>query len=102
MIYFSQYWFYLLFLKKHTKKKEKEKKHRLLPLLALFIPCHMLVAGYFGIKLVVHMSVCPSVRLSIFSFPYDNLSKCQWIFTKLDACIDVVEIWFGIANGQIS
>ena len=38
----------------------------------------------------------------IFSFPDDNLSKHQWIFTKLGICIDNVEIWFGIANGQIS
>ena len=38
----------------------------------------------------------------IFSFPDDNLSKCQWIFTKLGMCIDIVKIWFGIATGQIS
>ena len=38
----------------------------------------------------------------IFSFPDDNLSKYQWIFTKLSKCIDIVEILFGIANGQIS
>ena len=31
----------------------------------------------------------------------DNLSKYQWIFTKLGMCIDIVEIWFGIAYGQI-
>ena len=37
----------------------------------------------------------------IFSFPDDNLSKRQWIFTKLGMCIDIVEIWIGIANGQI-
>ena len=37
----------------------------------------------------------------IFSFPDDNLSNHQWIFTKLGMCIDFVEIWFGIANGQI-
>ena len=43
-------------------------------------------------------SVCPSVRVS---FPDDNLSKHQWIFIKLGMCIDIVEIWFGIANGQI-
>ena len=52
------------------------------------------------------MSVRPSarssiVRPSVFSFPDDNLSKCQWIFTKLGVCIDIVEIWFGIVNGQI-
>ena len=35
----------------------------------------------------------------IFLFPDDNLNKHQWIFTKLDMCIDIVEIWFGIANG---
>ena len=51
----------------------------------------------------VHPSVHPSVvRLSIrFSFPDDNLSKHQWIFTKLGMCIDIVQIWFWIANGQI-
>ena len=30
------------------------------------------------------------------------MSKHQWIFTKLGMFIDIVEIWFGIANGQIS
>ena len=38
----------------------------------------------------------------IFSFPDDNLSKKQGIFIKLAICIDIKEIWFGIANGQIS
>ena len=38
----------------------------------------------------------------IFSFPDDNLSKHQWIFTKLGICIDIMEMYFGIANGQIS
>ena len=42
--------------------------------------------------------VCPSICVS---FPDDKLSKHQWIFTKLGMCIDIVEIWFGIANGQI-
>ena len=37
----------------------------------------------------------------IFSFPDDNLSKQQGIFTKLAIYIDIKEIWFGIANGQI-
>ena len=37
----------------------------------------------------------------IFSFPECNLSKYQGIFTKLAICIDIKEIWFGIANGQI-
>ena len=37
-----------------------------------------------------------------FSFPDDNLSKHEWIFTKLDMCIDFAGIWFGIVNGHIS
>ena len=45
-----------------------------------------------------HVVIPESVR---FLFPDDNLSKHQWIFTKLGMCIDIVEIWFGIANGQI-
>ena len=71
----------------------------------IFIPRHTIVAGYYGfmsksVCLSVGPSVaCPSVR---FSFPDDNLSKHQWIFTKFGVCIDIVEIWFGIANGQIS
>ena len=38
----------------------------------------------------------------IFLFPDDNLCKCQGILTKLGTCIDIKEVWFGIANGQIS
>ena len=40
--------------------------------------------------------------MHIFSFPDDNLSKCQGILTKLDTCIDMNETLFGIANWQIS
>ena len=32
----------------------------------------------------------------------DNLSKYQWIFTKIHICIAIMEIWFGITNRQIS
>ena len=38
----------------------------------------------------------------MFSFPDDNMSKCQRISTTLSACIDIKEIWFGIADRQIS
>ena len=54
--------------------------------------------GYYGITLVARFSVH---HPSIFSFPDDSLSKCQWIFTKLGMCFPIVEIWFGVANGQI-
>ena len=30
------------------------------------------------------------------------MSKFQGILTKFGTCIDMKEIWFGIANGQIS
>ena len=43
--------------------------------------------------------ICP--HPSVLSFPDHNLSKCQWIFTKLGIYIDIVYILFGIANGQI-
>ena len=62
--------------------------------ICVFIPRHTIVAGYYGFTLDVRVSVRQSVR---FSFPDDNLSKHQWIFTKLGMCIDVVKIWFGIA-----
>ena len=41
------------------------------------------------------------IHPSVFSHLDDKLSKFQWIFTKLGMCIDIVEIWFGIANMQI-
>ena len=51
----------------------------------LFIPCHRILVGYYGFMLVFHVSVYPSVchSPSVFSFPDDDLSECQWIFAKL-------------------
>ena len=58
-----------------------------------------MVSRWTSVCLSVHLSyVRPSV---LFSFPDDNLSKHQWIFTKLVMWIDILEVWFGIANGQI-
>ena len=37
-----------------------------------------------------------------FLFPDDNLSKCQGILTKLGTYINIKEIWFENADGQIS
>ena len=72
-----------------------------------FLPCHTIKAGYYGITLAVLISVHPSVDgpsvcPSTFPFLDNNLRKCQWIFPKLGVCIDIVEFWFGIVNGQIS
>ena len=39
--------------------------------------------------------------MSLLSFPDDNFTKYQWIFTKLGMCIGIVEIGFVIANRQI-
>ena len=47
------------------------------------------------------LTVLTSRHTPIFSFAGNNLSKCQWILTKLNMCIDIMEIWFVIANGQI-
>ena len=46
-------------------------------------------------------SYLPETRL-YFHFPDENLSKYHGILTKLGTCIDMKEIWFGIAYGQIS
>ena len=81
--------------------------------LHIFIPHHTIIMGYYSFMLEVCLSVRPSIvhpsahplytRPSVcISFPDDDLSKHQWIFTKLGMCIDIVEICFGIANGQIS
>ena len=43
----------------------------------------------------------PAQATSIFSFPDDNFSKCQGVLTN-GTWIDMKEIWFRIANGQIS
>ena len=61
------------------------------------------MAGYYGFTLDIPVSICPSVICPsvCILFPDDNLSKHQWIFTKLGMCIDIVEVWFGIANRQI-
>ena len=54
--------------------------------------------GYYGITSAFRPSVCQSV----FSFPDDNLSKCQLFINKLGVCIDIMKICFGIVNRQIS
>ena len=70
-------------------------------LMSLFIPRHLIAVGYFGITLVVCVSVHPSyIPQSVFLFPDDNLSKYQWIFTKLGMCIDIVEIGLGLLMGK--
>ena len=41
---------------------------------------------------LIFMTVCSSVCSSVFSYPDENMSDCQWSFTKLGICIDIVEI----------
>ena len=36
-----------------------------------------------------------------FLFLDNNFSKCQGILIKLGTCIDMKEVWFGIAKGKI-
>ena len=48
---------------------------------------------------LTELSAC---NTSIFYFQDNNLSKSQWIFTKFDMCIDIVEVCFGIDRRQIS
>ena len=58
-----------------------------------FIPRHTIVAGYYGFTLDIHVSAVrpsvsqpyarPSVRIS---FPDDNLSKHQYVFSTKLVC----------------
>ena len=50
----------------------------------------------------IRLSYVSASNTSVFLFPDDYFSNCQWIFTKLGVCLDIVEIWFEIVNGQIS
>ena len=47
---------------------------------------------------LTELSAC---EMSVFSFLDNNFSKHQWIFTKLGMCIDIVDICFQVAKGQI-
>ena len=44
--------------------------------------------------------ICPR-HVHIFVFRTITLGKCQGILTKLGTCLDIKEIWFRIAYGQI-
>ena len=37
-------------------------------------------------------------KTSIFLFPYNNLSKYQWIFTKLDTCLEMWRSGLGLMH----
>ena len=65
----------------------------------LFIPHQAIVAGYYGFKTDVRVSVRSSVRPSVFRFRMIT-SKHQWIFTKLGMYIDIVKIWLGLLMGK--
>ena len=49
-------------------------------------------------QFLTELSVCD---MSEFSFPDTNSAKYQWVFTKIRVCIDIVTIWFVIADGKI-
>ena len=63
------------------------------------------ISGVSGLGLLMvrfHQFLTVICHIYVFSFLYDNLCKYQSIFTKLGMCINIVELWFGVANGQIS
>ena len=73
-------------------------------LVSFLFQSHMIVAGYYGFTFDVRVSDSPSyIRSSdCISITDNNSSNRQWICTKLGMSIDIEQIWFGIANGQIS
>ena len=62
----------------------------------------MIVAGYYGFTLVVRVYLHLSVVHLYFRFQMITSVNVNGFFSKLGMCIDIMEIWFGIANGQIS
>ena len=58
--------------------------------------------GYIIVKYRSGSILVIICKIFVFSFQDDNFSKFLWIFTKLGVCIDIMEIWFRIVNGQIS
>ena len=64
--------------------------------------CNDIVEIWFWIANRQILTALSARDTSIFSFPDDNLSKCQGILTKLGTRIDIKEIWFGIANGHFN
>ena len=56
------------------------------------------MVGYYGFTLDIRVSVRPSV--CPFFVLDDNLSKHQWIFTKLGMCIDIDRSGFGLLMGK--
>ena len=67
------------------------------------LTCGRVLWFHVGHPWVCSSVSCTSGRQSIrILFPDDILNKHQWIFTKLGVCIDIAEIWFGIANGHFS
>ena len=50
----------------------------------------------------VYLSVFWSVvHLLVSLFSDNNLGKFQWLITKLGFSINIMDIWFRVANGQI-
>ena len=65
------------------------KYQNLVSALILWRASLRLLMGKFC-QLLTELSAC---YMSVFSFLDDNLSKCQWIFTRLGMCIYIVEIF---------
>ena len=64
--------------------------------------CVHLILWRSGLGLLIGKFYQILTELSAWGMPIFLLSKYQEIITKFGTCIDIKEIWFGIANGQIS
>ena len=57
--------------------------------------------GLLMVEFCLFLTELSARNTTVFYFLDNNLSKSQWIFTKFDVRIDIVEICFGIALWQI-
>ena len=54
------------------------------------------------VEFLLFLTELYALNTSVFYFQNNNLSNSQWIFTKFDVYIVIVEICFGVAHWQIS
>ena len=72
-----------------------------LNLVSALILCRFGLGLQMG-KFCQFLTELSAFHTSVFSFLDNCLCKHQSIFTKLGMCMDIMKIWFGTANGQIS
>ena len=59
-----------------------------------------LLMGKFR-QCLTEFSACDRIMVGYYSLMFFKIGTVRLRISKLGMCINIVEIWFGIANGQI-